>query len=142
MMRTLDTNIQQQLESEIEKSHYKAQRYSQKFTFALLEYEGKLPKEVLQKFLRLSDFILEVKEGFYFINFYNTDEINALKAAENLIYQLDSYLQNQKSYIAIDRLDTKESATSTLNRLYQILQEAKKHNSNRVEDEQILNELY
>ena len=141
-MIQINDDIQKQLNQEIEKSHYKAKRYQQAFTFALLNYEGDLEQKKLEEFLRLSDFVLKIQEGYYFLNFYNTNEQDALKASENLLFHIDSLLQNQKSYIAIDRVDSNESATSTINRLYQILQEAKKHQTNRVEDEQILNELY
>jgi len=142
MMIDIDKQTYEQLDTEIKKTHYNAKRYSTVSTFGLLYFEGNLEEKMLQEFMRLSDYFLKLNDNYYFLSFHHTDENGAIKAGENLIFNLDQYLGNKSSYIAVDRIDTTESTRSTINRLYQILQEAKKHKNNRVEDENILNELY
>ena len=141
-MIDIDEDTYKQLDAEIQKTHYNARRYHTVSTFGLLYFEGNLEDKILKEYMRLSDYFLKLNDNYYFLNFHYTDENGAIKAGENLIFNLDKHLQNKNSYIAVDRIDTEESTRSTINRLYQILQEAKKHKNNRVEDENILNELF
>ena len=142
MMIDIDEKTYSLLEKEIEKTHYNARRYDSISTFGLLYFEGELHDSDLRNLLRLSDFFLKLNDYYYFLNFHYTNENDAIKAGENLIFNLDKTLGNRKSYLAVDRIDFSETPKSTINRLYQILQETIKHANNRVEDENILNELY
>ncbi len=142
MYATLSDTIQAQLEVEIEKTYYEFTRYKLPATFALLYFNGELPLKVVQDLIRTTDSVLWLNNNYYFFIFHYTEETDAIKAAENLIYGVDKYLNNTDSYIALDCIDTIESAHSTLQRLYQIVQEAKRHANNRVEDENILNDIY
>ena len=142
MLLEIDPNTQQQIEAEISKTHYEVQRYKLNATFALLYFEGDLTKQQIQNGIRESDTVLVLNTNYIFITFHFTDESDAIKAGENLLLSIDKILHNTSSYIAIDRIDSIESPKSTLNRLYQIIQEARKHSNNRVEDENILNDVY
>jgi len=142
MMIDIDEQAYNLLEKEIEKTHYNARRYNSISTFGLLYFDGILHDTDLRNLLRLSDFFLKLNEHYYFLNFHYTSENDAIKAGENLIFNLDKTLENRKSYLAVDRINVTETTKSTINRLYQILQETIKRENNRVEDENILNELY
>jgi len=141
-MIDIDETTYNLLNKEIERTHYNARRYNSISTFGLLYFEGNLTQSTLHKMVRLSDFFLRLNEHYYFFNFHYTDEKNAIKAGENLIFKLDKTLENRKSYLAVDRIDAEETTKSTINRLYQILQESMKRHNNRVEDENILNDIY
>ena len=141
MMIDIDEKTFRRLDREIKKKHYNTKRYGSEYTFALLYTDTEIEKNRLGEFLRLSDFFLSIDEHYYFIVFNYTNESAAFKASENLLFKIDNYLGNTNSYIAIDRVNKTESTRSTINRLYQILEIAKKHGYNRVEDENVLNEV-
>ena len=134
--------IKKRVEIEIKKTYYTATRYKRTSTFALLYYEGELSLEQLGKLLRISDHLLKIDKNHYFINFIMTEHSDAFKASENLIFNLDKLLNNTTSCIAIDTFDPTQSPSIVLHRLTQILAETKKNSYSRIEDENILNEMF
>ncbi len=134
--------IKKRLKIEINKAYYIAKRYNVQSTFAFLYHNGELPIDKLGKFVRVSDHLLKIDEHHYFINFTFTNQEDAFKAAQNLLLYLDRYFNHQDSCIALDTFDITKSPTIVLNRLVQILTETKKNSYTRIEDENILNELF
>jgi len=138
----MEDYIRDRLKIEINKTYYIAKRYNSTNSFAILYHEDELSVDVLGKFVRISDHILRIDEHHYFINFTFTDQENAFKAAQNLLFYLDKHFNNRTSCIALDNFDIKQSPTIALNRLMQILKETKKSSYTRIEDENILNEMF
>lgn len=131
-----------QLEVIIKKAYYRYMRHHNESTFAYLYFEGELSVIDLGKFLRVSDNFVQIDKNHYFIDFSHTKQDEAFKAAQNLFVDLDKYLNNTSSRVAIDTFDTSNSVHVVLNRLKQIMQELKKRPDSRIEDEVVLNELY
>jgi hypothetical protein len=138
----IDDFIKKRLKIEINKAYYIAKRYNAISTFAILYHPDTLLVEQLGNFVRISDHLLKIDEHHYFINFAFTDQKNAFKASQNLIFKLDKYYNNNLSCIALDTFDTTQSPTIVLNRLTQILIETQKSSYTRIEDENILNEMF
>jgi hypothetical protein len=142
MMIEIEPEAYERLDKMIQELHYELQRYNEVSTLGLLYVEDDVDDTIFQQYIRLSDKYIKLTKNYYLFNFFHTDENNAIKAAENLVANLDKYFGNNKSYMAVDQTDADASTKSTFNRLYQILQETIKKGTNRVEDENILNELY
>ncbi|MDQ7043366.1 MAG: hypothetical protein Q9M40_09610 [Sulfurimonas sp.] len=138
----MDKYIRNRLEIEIAKAYYTAKRYKAVSTFAILYFEGELTVSDLGKYMRVSDHLLQIDDNHYFINYTFTEPSGAFKASQNLILYLDKHLGNEKSCIALDTFDVTQSATIVLNRLTQILAAIKENAYSRIEDENILNELF
>lgn len=101
----------------------------------------KLPINVveLSQFIRISDLLIEIDQNRFFIIYQFTNESDALKAAQNLIFNLDKHFNEINScYVAIDKLDTSIAPLNVLNRLQSIIEYALKNRVNRVETEEVL----
>ncbi len=138
----MDDYIKNRLTIEINKTYYVAKRYQVTSTFAILYYEGELTVNDLGKFVRTSDHLLKIDDNNYFINYAFSEQDGAFKASQNLLLYLDKHLNNQTSCIALDTFDITKSPTIVLNRLTQILNETKKNEYSRIEDENVLNEIF
>lgn len=138
----MDEKIFNRLSIIINKAYYTHSRYKSPSTFALLYHENDITPAELGKYVRKTDHFLAVDKSHYFINFAFTEQDSAFKACQNLIFSLDKHFENQSSYIAIDTFDESKSARMVYNRLSQILAETKKSSYSRIEDENILNELF
>jgi hypothetical protein len=137
----LEEYIRKRLEIEIKKSYYTAKRYKVVSTFAFLYHEEPLTVNILGSYVRISDHLLKIDDNHYFINFTFTEQVNAFKASQNLLFYLDKHFNNRTSCIALDTFDINQSPKIVLNRLMQILKTTKKSSYSRIEDENILNEL-
>jgi len=135
----MDDYIKNRLKIEINKAYYVAKRYKAVSTFAILYHPAPLPVDILGKFVRISDHLLKIDDNHYFIAFAFTEPENAFKASQNLIFKLDKHYNNNESCIALDTFDTTKSPTIVLNRLTQILNEVKRDDYSRIDDENILN---
>ncbi len=129
-------------EIEIKRAHYSFQRYKKVSTFVLLHHEDDLEVETLAQYLRVSDKFLKIDEHTYFINFAFTSLENTFKAAQNLLLELDNHFNKRSSYIAIEALDITNTPKMVVNKLFQILEETRKHSYSRIEDESILNSTF
>ena len=138
----MNENIFNRLNILISKAYYTYSRYKSPSTFALLYHEQDITPAQLGAYVRKTDHFLKIDEHYYFINFAFTEQNNAFKASQNLILSLDKHFQDQASVIAVDTFDEAKSARMVYNRLTQILVETKKHSYSRIEDENILNELF
>lgn len=138
----MDDYIKNRLKIEINKAYYTKKRYSVPSTFAILYHEKELDVAQLGKFVRISDHLLKMDDHHYFLNFAFTEQDGAFKASQNLIMYLDKYFNDTTSCVAIDTFDITLSPTIVLNRLMQILNETRKNSYTRIEDENILNELF
>ena len=132
---------EKRLEIEIKKSYYSAQRYQELSTFAMLYHPSNLPVDTIGNMVRLSDQIIKIDAHHYFIVFNYTTHEQAFRAAENLLLELDNYFNNRESCIGLDSFNPKQSPTIVIHRLTQILEEVRKNEFLRVEDENILNEI-
>lgn len=126
---------------EIDKTYYMNRRYYFISTFALLYHKHALNVNELGSFLRVSDHFLAIDENHYFINFTFSRQANAFKAAENLLLYLDRHFNDNTTCIALDTFDNSKTPQMVMNRLVQILDATKNHSYERIEDENILNEL-
>ena len=122
----------------ISKTYYIHQRYGVHATFALLYHESPLEVSDLGSFIRLSDHIIPIDGQHDFIIFTFTTEENAYKASQNLLRKLDDHFGSADSCIALDTFDTNKTPHTVLNRLKQILAEARKHTFSRIENESAL----
>jgi hypothetical protein len=120
--------------SHIEKTYYSFARYGVSSTFALLYHEHALPEIRL----RTSDHLINLDKHHYFITFSHTTTENAHKAAQNLLLHLDSLLHSSTTTIVLDTFNTSHSPKVVLDRLHQILQEARQYSFSRIEDESAL----
>jgi len=134
--------IKKRVNIEIKKAYYSAARYNIPSTFAILYHEDELSVDKLGEFVRISDHFFRIDENHLFINFVMTEHDSAFKAAQNLILNLDKLFNNTNTCIAIDNFDTTQSPSVVLHRLMQILDETKKNSYSRIEDENILNEIF
>ncbi|MBU0720031.1 hypothetical protein KJ877_01675 [bacterium] len=125
---------------EIKKAYYAHTRYKVDTVFGLMYHEKSITVQELSKYLRISDYFIELDEKHYFIIFAHTQQEGVFKAAENLLYNLDNYFNDRSTYIALDTFDVTNSHTIVINRLMEILKETKKNQLTRIEDENILNE--
>ena len=137
----MNEKIKNRLEIEINKSYYSHKRYKVDTTFALLYYDHEISIEALGNFIRISDQLLQIDEHHYFINFIHTPLNGAFKASENLLLTLDKYFNDQKSLIALNTLNTTQTPSLVIHKLYQILTEIEKNPYSRIDDENILNDL-
>lgn len=126
----------------VKKAYYIQTRYNLNSTFAYFYFEGDLTVVDLGNFLRISDQFIQLDENHYFVNFSFTKQSDAFKASQNLLVYLDKHLQNRSTTIAIDTFDTSKSARVVLKRLQQILSATRKKQDSRIEDEDVLNELF
>lgn len=122
----------------IQKTYYIYERYHVDATFALLYHARPLDVETLGSMIRRSDEILRIDDNYYFLIFTFTPYQNALKACENLVEKLDHHFHDKSIYVVLDTFDTSKSPMVVLNRLQQILCEARKHSYSRIENEEIL----
>lgn len=134
----MDKNIQNRLNVLVKKTYYIYQRFKVDATFALLYHEKPLGLVELSKFIRMSDQVIQIDENHYFILFAFTSQENAYKASQNIIHNLDMYFNNSSSCIVLDVFDITKSAQNVLNRLKQIMIEARKDVHVRIETEDIL----
>lgn len=135
----MDDNIFNRLQISINKTYYTTKRYNIPSTFALMYHHKALTPQELGAFVRQSDHFIKIDENHYFINFMFTEQNNAFKASQNLIFSLDKYFNDIHTAIAIDTFDESNSPRLVYNRLKQILQEIKQDSYSRIEDENILN---
>jgi len=137
----MNKNNLNRVKTEIKKAYYAHARYHIVATFALLYHTKLINVCELKKYLRVSDDFIRIDNHHFFINFSNTKQENAFKASENLLLYLDKDFHDTTSCIAIDTFDISKTPQMVINRLMQIL-DATKHNSyERIEDENILDEL-
>lgn len=134
----MDSSIENRLNVLVKKTYYIHQRFNLDATFALLYHEKPLTFVELSKFIRISDQVIRVDEHHCFILFAFTSQENAYKASQNIIHNLDKYFNDATSYIALDFFDITKSAQNVLNRLKQIMIEARKDLYVRIETEDIL----
>ena len=134
----MDKNIQNRLNVLVKKTYYIYQRFKVDATFALLYHEKPLGLVELSKFIRMSDQVIQIDENQYFILFAFTSQENAYKASQNIIHNLDKYFNDTTSYIVLDSFDITKSAQNVLNRLKQIMVEARKDPYVRIQTEDIL----
>ncbi|MDD2790378.1 MAG: hypothetical protein PHU40_06865 [Sulfurimonas sp.] len=137
----MDEDNFKRVKIEIKKIYYAHSRYHTIATFALLYHLKPIDVGELGKYLRISDHFVRIDEHHFFLNFTNTRQENAFKAAQNLLHYLDRYFQDTTSCIAIDTFDISKSPQIVINRLIQILDATTRHSYERIEDENILNEL-
>ena len=133
----LEERVINRLKIMIEKSYYINERYKLHSTFVLLYHEKPLEVKILGNLVRKSDHFLKIDENHYFINFIYISHEEAFKAAQNLIYALDTHFLNRTSAIAIDTFDPIKTPTAVYNRLHDILHEIKGNSYSRIEDETI-----
>jgi len=138
----MNEKIKKRLEIEINKAYYSYKRYKVDATFALLYHEKELTVDKLGSFVRISDLLLKIDEHHYFINFVHTHHDSAFKASQNLIFALDNHFHDNTSAIAIDTFDSMQTPSLVIHRLYQILNEVRKNPYTRIDDENILNEIF
>ncbi len=136
----MDKNILNRIKIQVKKSYYAFERYQTASTFALLYHEQPLNVVELSNYVRISDHLIEIDEHHYFITFSHTSQNNAYKASQNLVLSLDHHFNDQTTAIAIDQFDASSSAQIVINRLNQILQEARRSPISRIEDETALDE--
>jgi hypothetical protein len=122
----------------VKKAYYTAERFDVKATFALLYHEMPLSVVELAKHVRVSDQLMSLDSNHFFIIFAFTEQDNAYKASQNIVYSLDSYFNNNTSCIALDAFNPSKSPQSVLNRLELILVETRKNPYIRIETEDIL----
>lgn len=134
----MSDNIINRLNVLVKKTYYIYQRFQVDATFALLYHEKPVSIVELSKFIRISDQVIPIDENHYFIIFAFTKQENAYKASQNIIHNLDKYFNNMTSYIVLDSFDTTKSAQNVLNRLKQIMVEARKDPYVRIQTEDIL----
>lgn len=134
----MDKNIDNRLNVLVKKTYYIHQRFKLDATFALLYHEKPLSVVELSRFIRMSDQVIQIDENHYFILFAFTSPENAYKASQNIIHNLDMYFNNNTSCIVLDSFDITKSAQNVLNRLKQIMVEARKNTYVRIETEDIL----
>ena len=137
----MQTNYFNRVQIEIKKTYYLYDRYKFSSTFALLYHNKPIDVAELGKYIRMSDHIVNLDDNHYFINFAFTNQQNAFKASQNLLFNLDKHFQETTSRIAIDTFDIAKTPQMVINRLVQILEALKKHQYERIEDENILNEM-
>ena len=135
----MNDNIFNRLQISINKTYYTTKRYSIPSTFALMYHEKSLTPQELGQFVRKSDHFIQIDDSHYFINFMFTEQNNAFKASQNLIFSLDRYFNDEHTAIAIDTFDESNSPHLVFHRLEQILKEIKLDAYSRIEDESILN---
>jgi hypothetical protein len=138
----LEERVANRLKIEINKSYYIYKRYNLESAFAILYHEKPIHVSELGKMVRISDHLLKIDENHYFINFLFTNHTDAFKAAQNLIFALDNHFNNTTSVIALDTFDVSQPIHLVLSRLQQILLEIQKNSYCRIDDENILNELF
>ena len=138
----LEEKIKTRLQIEINKSYYIYKRYNLESAFAILYHEKPIHVAELGKMVRISDHLLKIDEHHYFVNFLFTNHTDAFKAAQNLLFALDIHFNDRKSCIALDTFDITQPIHLVLSRLQQILLEIQKNSYNRIDDENILNELF
>lgn len=131
-------NIMNRVHVLVKKAYYTYERFQLDTTFALLYHEEPLSVVELSNFIRISDSLIELDKNHYFVIFAYTAHENAYKASQNLIHNLDTSFNNHTSCIVLDTFDPSKSPTSVLNRLMQILAEARKKPYIRIETEAIL----
>ena len=132
-------NLISRLNILVKKTYYIHQRFNVEVTFGLLYHDRPLSIVELSKFIRLSDQVIQIDENHYFIIYEFTSQENAYKASQNIIHNLDIYFNtNRGSHIVIDSFDITKSPQNVLNRLKQIMLEARKNPCIRVETEDIL----
>lgn len=135
----MDDKILNRLNVLVKKSYYTYERYDAEATFALLYHKEPISVVELSKFIRISDHLIELDEHHYFIIFAFTSQENAHKASQNIIHKLDSYLGSASDcFIALDALDITKTPQNVLNRLRQIVEQARKNGYVRVETEDVL----
>ena len=138
----MNENLFNRLSIIINKAYYTHSRYKSPSTFALLYHDKEITPAELGKYVRKTDHFLPLDEHHYFINYAFTEQNAAFKACQNLIFYLDRHFEDQSSYIAVDTFDESKTPRMVYNRLTQILAETKKSSYSRIEDENILNELF
>lgn len=122
----------------VKKTYYAFERFKVDATFALLYHEKPLNVVELSKYIRVTDHIMPLDDNHYFIIFSFTTQENAYKASQNILLNLDQFLNTQTSCIALDTFDTSKSSSAVVMRLKQILAETRKSSYIRVETEDIL----
>lgn len=122
----------------VKKTYYAFERFHVDATFALLYHEKPLNVVELSKYIRVTDHIMPLDDNHYFIIFAFTSQENAYKASQNILLNLDQYLNTQTNCIALDTFDPSKSANAVLIRLKQILAETRKSSYIRVETDDIL----
>lgn len=124
----------------VKKTYYAFERFKVNATFALLYHEKPLNVVELSKYIRVTDHIMPLDDNHYFIIFAFTTQENAYKASQNILFNLDQFLNTQTSCIALDTFDTSKSSSAVVMRLKQILAETRKSSYIRVETEDILDQ--
>lgn len=130
-------NILNRLGILVKKVYYTFDRFHVDATFALLYHEKPLDVVELSKYIRITDKVIQLDENHYFILLAFTSQKDSYKAAQNILSNLDQYLNNQTTYIALDTFNTSKSSTIVLTRLKQILAETRKSSYIRIETEDI-----
>ena len=124
----------------VKKTYYTFDRFNIDATFALLYHEKPVNVIELSKYIRITDQIIPLDDNHYFIIFAFTSQENAYKASQNILSDLDQFLNSQTSCIALDTFDTTKTPNAVLIRLKQILAETRKSSYIRVETEEILDQ--
>jgi len=137
--KNMNGNMINRLEVLVKKAYYVYKRYEIPSTFALIYHDRPLSVIELSKYVRQSDQFIPLDENHYFMIFHFTNQANAYKASQNIIYRLDKHFNNDEvSFIALDSFDVNKSPHSVLSRLKQILAQTRKESYSRVETEDIL----
>ncbi|WP_373071530.1 hypothetical protein [Sulfurimonas sp.] len=138
----LDDNTRTRLESEINRMNDASERYGSDILSAIVYHEKDIDLALFGSFLRKNDKVVRLDKNHHFVMFYFTSEQEAYEAAKHLLAQLDDHFENTTSCIAIDSDWKNDSTNMLINKLYQILQETKKHSVSRIEYEDILDEIF
>ncbi len=132
-------SVKNRFEVMIKKSYYIKQRYNLDFTFALLYHKDPISIIDLSQYIRISDLVIDVGDNYYFIIYQFTNELESMKASQNLIANLDKFFNEiGGTYMAIDKLDDTIAPLNVLSRLISIVDYARKNKMNRVETEEVL----
>lgn len=137
----MDNNITVRLHAQIKKTYYAFERYKVEATFALIYVDGLISLETIGKMLRTTDQLIQLDSDYFFIIYTYTNEENAFKASQNLLFNLDSTMNNNRSCIAIDTFDLNKSPDNVLRRLQQILSATRENSFARIENETILDSI-
>ncbi len=134
-------HFQEQLISSTADFHYRYTRYSMPYSLAVIYIsESDVDLSIFKHHLRSSDIFIMLQENLCAIVFDGANEEEGLKAAENLLAQVQNICFTKHLYMAIVTESTDSTEFQTVHDLFDLLSYALQHNMDNcvIENSQIM----
>jgi len=133
--------FQEHLISSTTDFHYRFVRYAMPYSLAVIYIsEADADPSIFKRHLRASDKLIVLQENMCAVIFDGTNEVQGLKAAENLLSHVQNICFKKHLYMAVVTVSTDTTEFQTVHDLFDLIAYALDHNMDNcvIENSQII----